>query len=847
MTLTVTQRRVSSLQLAIAYPTLALFEKEKGWRCGNSFISYRAKCYKNPKTGKIAYKTVTNPKTGRKNRVKVGLNYTEYQNARKKAVQKQGKGDRLTELEKKYIADRDRLAASTRKKKQRRVDAKRQQNKESQPKLIENYQGFIDTYKRIQSGDITAKEIQQAQQDLRSHETEIKAEINQKFKKPQLLRMAGWGARPSDKKERLVNDAYDNLEQALLPPGNATLSYAISANPEANKKARRDAIDKQMAKWSDELIQEKAKERKEAIASKEKAIKDPKTIDDFRTLIQTKGRDGLTVAQRAKYEDLVTLKNREERKKVTPKKVESVELPANKSFKLSKTQHTKKGHDLYVATLTERVDRDKYNELNRRAKQLGGYYSRYARDGAIPGFQFRDEESARKFMGLEEVENDRTSDIVPSSTNSLRSNAEKIIERQRAKLNQDRLVNTARRARMAANVEDNARAEIAIAQTMLNLADAKDEGNIQFLDRVKAGSELRQLNSILLNSRYVAARAIADSEYPPDGRGLRSWRYNDRVNRELEKPITDDTIEYAEYPYPSIDKDHLRNILAEVKSQPGMKLLANRLEKKYKAIANKDQEHVLKFEREKDIEDFRNLITKGKYDSDNYGVSWAVESLKDYDRVSKTLDLKTPYELRAGLRELNRLRSTKKSEDPIKTKERELIGRKIEGYFPTPKPVVDKMLELAELKTGERVLEPSAGKGNIADRIIEKVGNDTVSTIEIDPKLSEILDLKGYNNRRDDFLNITDEEYDKIIQNPPFEKLQDVDHVRHAYDLLAPGGKLVSVMSESPFFQQQKKAREFREWLAEKDGYIEKLPAGSFKNSERSTGVNTRLIVIFLA
>lgn len=71
-----------------------------------------------------------------------------------------------------------------------------------------------------------------------------------------------------------------------------------------------------------------------------------------------------------------------------------------------------------------------------------------------------------------------------------------------------------------------------------------------------------------------------------------------------------------------------------------------------------------------------------------------------------------------------------------------------------------------------------------------------------------------------------------------------MDHVKKAYDLLAPGGKLVSVMSESPFFQQQTKAKEFRDWLADKDGYSEKLPENSFQNSERSTGVNTRLVVI---
>jgi len=338
-------------------------------------------------------------------------------------------------------------------------------------------------------------------------------------------------------------------------------------------------------------------------------------------------------------------------------------------------------------------------------------------------------------------------------------------------------------------------------------------------------------------SLYNAARKKAEEKYPdPD-----DYYRRRSVSQDIEsKPIDDDVIEYAEYPYPTVHKERIRDILAQSENQKGMKLLSNRIRKKYNKVANRDAENLMIFEKPSEIEDLRRLITQGKYESTSkYFAQSTKEELKDYDRINKTLDLKTPYELRAGLREFNRLKSAKASEDPIKARERALIGKKIDGYFPTPKPVVDKMLDLADLKTGQRVLEPSAGKGNISDLIREKVGNDTLQTIEIDRDLSAILDEKGYNNRRDDFLNIKDEEYDRIVMNPPFEKLKDTEHVKNAYDLLAPGGKLVSVMSESPFFQQQKK-----DWLDDKDGYSEKLPQGSFKNSERSTGVNTRLVVI---
>ena len=131
---------LSEAQFSVLYPNLAarlahaeetsagflaLFSKEKGWRCGKSFISHRSKCYTNPKTGKkLGYKYEINPKTGRRRKVRVGLTYKQYQKARSKAVKKKGQGKRLRSLEQKYIGDIKRLAWSTRKKKQQRLDAK---------------------------------------------------------------------------------------------------------------------------------------------------------------------------------------------------------------------------------------------------------------------------------------------------------------------------------------------------------------------------------------------------------------------------------------------------------------------------------------------------------------------------------------------------------------------------------------------------------------------------------------------------------------------------------------------------------------------------------------------------
>ena len=184
----------------------------------------------------------------------------------------------------------------------------------------------------------------------------------------------------------------------------------------------------------------------------------------------------------------------------------------------------------------------------------------------------------------------------------------------------------------------------------------------------------------------------------------------------------------------------------------------------------------------------------------------------------------------------------KTKEQLIREKEAALIGTKIPGYFPTPRTLAQNLVYRADIKPGMKVLEPSAGKGNIADQVPKEAD---LSVIEINPTLRDLLETKGYNVVDHDFLEHTGE-YDRIVMNPPFEKGQDIDHVRHAYDLLKPGGKLVSIMSEGPFFRSDKKATEFREWFEEVGGTSEKLPAGSFTGpeAERQTGVSARLVEI---
>ena len=164
------------------------------------------------------------------------------------------------------------------------------------------------------------------------------------------------------------------------------------------------------------------------------------------------------------------------------------------------------------------------------------------------------------------------------------------------------------------------------------------------------------------------------------------------------------------------------------------------------------------------------------------------------------------------------------------------------GWFPTPSSVVEKLIELADLKKGMTALEPSAGGGAIAFAL--KVLGLKVDVVEIDPKRIALLGDNFESCTTANFLTLVeDTEYDRVVMNPPFAPAQaDIDHVMHAFKFLKPGGRLVSVMASGVKFRDNKKAVSFRDFVKANDGEIIDLPEGSFKIS--GTNVNTVIVVL---
>ena len=173
------------------------------------------------------------------------------------------------------------------------------------------------------------------------------------------------------------------------------------------------------------------------------------------------------------------------------------------------------------------------------------------------------------------------------------------------------------------------------------------------------------------------------------------------------------------------------------------------------------------------------------------------------------------------------------------------------GYFPTPLDIVEEMIELADLNRQQMILEPSAGQGHISDIICKRLNIHTheIMVCETLPENVNILKENGYRVEELDFLEFADEcdkldvRFDRIVMNPPFEVQSDILHVTRAFDLLADGGKLVSIMSSGVTFRNNRKTVEFRDnILAEHCTHLEHLPEGSFKSS--GTQVNTIMLVL---
>jgi hypothetical protein len=250
----------------------------------------------------------------------------------------------------------------------------------------------------------------------------------------------------------------------------------------------------------------------------------------------------------------------------------------------------------------------------------------------------------------------------------------------------------------------------------------------------------------------------------------------------------------------------------------------------------------------KQLEDFATIYRwheeDSKYLQDSYTYNYSiVDRLKEFGIKSKDEAI-AAVELLESLCSGNRAPEIDRSIEQAMELRRKAIYQKVPDFFPTPKALIERMLEIADVKPMQRVLDPSAGGGDIC-LAVRELGVLIVDSFEIDSDLRQALTLLGFPPLGWDFLTATPRPiYDRVVMNPPFSKDAYIDHVRAAYHWLAPGGELIAVLPNGYRDSRIAKRREFTDWLDELGVDCYDNPVDAFTKSDRSCGVSTHLIHI---
>lgn len=567
-------------------------------------------------------------------------------------------------------------------------------------------------------------------------------------------------------------------------------------------------------------------------------MENPETLIEFNTFVKRKGEAALSTEQREIYDELRTGISREQKAKDLERRAQitGVALEDTEMI-IIETEHTKKKIPLWVVRLSERVEKHIFNDLNDRAKQLGGYYSSYRGNGAVPGFTFDRKEGAELFIQIKdgdvnavELRRAINAERIQQRAENLQEKAENMNERATDELNKDRKDNTARRARMATSAEQRAEAEILFSITLAKIAEGNQAGVIKYLEKLGDIVQLEALENILYACKweYIRAKDIKEKDFE----------------------FVPEVIDFARFPHPTVYKDHIFAILNKLQYDKGKMLASKRMAKRINAMKS-DQEYLTIYEG-KALEDFKTLFLWPSKGIDRYECERYKRANNRLQRITR-LGITTIYELRTALRELVKIKAgieltpEQKRMQQIRELERKFIGRKIDGFFPTPELLAAELVEKAGIVEGDRILEPSAGLGHLAEAITEAHPDNHLFCMEIYQPLAEALELKGFDALCCDFMQCAGVEpatqYDKIIMNPPFENLQDIDHVWQAWNLfLKPGGRIVAVMAANKG-RDNDKVKNFMD-LVDTYGTYEENPAGSFASAFRPTGVNTITVVI---
>lgn len=177
-------------------------------------------------------------------------------------------------------------------------------------------------------------------------------------------------------------------------------------------------------------------------------------------------------------------------------------------------------------------------------------------------------------------------------------------------------------------------------------------------------------------------------------------------------------------------------------------------------------------------------------------------------------------------------------------------------FYPTPEALAARMVDMIDTKRVHFVLEPSAGKGDLVDKLKSKMrydgysnitgnhGSDVeIDCIEQDGNLQNLLKGAGKRLIFDDFLKFeTLKKYDLILINPPFSEGD--KHLLKALEMMKNGGQVVCLLNaetlKNPYTNIRKVLNQKLAQLGAEIKYLD----GAFTQAERVTNVEVALIYV---
>lgn len=516
------------------------------------------------------------------------------------------------------------------------------------------------------------------------------------------------------------------------------------------------------------------------------------------------------------------------------KTTETTPIINNVEFTVSEDIHTKTQEKIFVAKLVERVSKDEFMTILSKIKKLGGYYYKYK-----GGFIFSEDpieilKSNFSQSELADQEKNISNDDIESLKNTIIEESGHIIEN-------------------------------------LNLVKFEYWNNEEYKNKLLQVIKDRNINKNQFKSVIEAIENDIDSKHYTRLIEVLKGFYtleNNNNKDDKEKLINkiDKQLESNNNKIEKLSGDYLTNTWKRMNEQSNRDNQRQALEKDNLILIYIKEKinigNTSGFEKAlitRSLRDdfksyYRNYMDKVKYNREEDNIypkinpSWEGSQWnKDIEKRIKRLkeinlndDIQLKNCLKSDYKEIINSIENKNQESEIEQKikklEREYKMQQKGDINFTPKELVNILINYADIKETDHVLEPTAGTGNIADLL--KYYTNNIDCIEYMYNYNELLKLKGYNVIGSDFMECTNyNSYEKIIANFPFSREQEM--IKHAYKMLKSDGKMVVITSNHWTFANDKESINFREWLNNLDYEVYESDI-----SFEFTNVNYKILII---